>query len=274
MVSHSDPTSVDHSSRPAATATRHALALPEMVHEILGWIMRDHASCWTVRKDGATEAPDDDLEWNDWEDPPRSYGRHGVLVQCAQVNRLWFSEAVPFLWADLADYPSDRSLPEFFVAVPDLARRQLYASVVEQADLCPVEVGESAEAVDQSLRNVSFPRIESLRLRLPGCDGPSHLPRVCCPRLVTLEIDPRFEHMPDTYCVLPQEWDEVLDQIPVGGPLGRDPCSERDSWETRLTSDGPEDLPASGDGPDHRSGSSSPGRPRAICRAASPADNL
>ncbi|PWY81507.1 hypothetical protein BO94DRAFT_547793 [Aspergillus sclerotioniger CBS 115572] len=215
MLPNPDRVQVDQSGSPATTATSHALALPEIVHEIFLWIMSDHASTWKFLKDGVTEEPNDDTDWSDWEESHRSYGRHGVLVQCAQVNRLWFREAVPFIWPDLADYEYYRSLPEFFVDVPDLARRQFYASFVEQADLRPVEVGESPQAVDQALSGVTFPKIQSLRLRLPGCYEPYHLPRVCCPKMVTLEIDPRFEYMPDTYCVLREEWDEMLRQIPM-----------------------------------------------------------
>lgn len=100
----------------------------------------------------------------------------------------------------------------------DPARRQFYANFIRRAELGVLEENKQhIEAVKECLENITFPRLKCLRLRVPGWnwDGEMEIPLFRAPQLTSLEIDPRFEINPDTFAVTQDEWEKVLEYIPV-----------------------------------------------------------
>ncbi|PYI14160.1 hypothetical protein BO99DRAFT_345720 [Aspergillus violaceofuscus CBS 115571] len=233
---------------PAQTpATRRALRLPEILTEIIVWIHADTLNTWpatraplppestptpTLSTDDGDDPSNDpsidvddegsvsDTTWAEDADEHEStyhYTRAGALYRCALVNRPWSAATLPVLWRDdLGCSHSSNELLDRLARSADPARRQMYAAMVTRARL--VTVGEPvAQGYGAALREVEFPRLESVTLVCPGAGGGalSYVPPVRGDRVRVLEIDPRFESWPDTYCVRHAEWEALLEEIPT-----------------------------------------------------------
>ncbi|RAK75899.1 uncharacterized protein BO72DRAFT_449349 [Aspergillus fijiensis CBS 313.89] len=222
---------------PTPTKAGHrALILPELLTEIIAWIHADTLNTWPVtraprlRESTPTPTPstddcDDqgsvsDILCDEDADEPETryhYTRTGALYRCALVNRPWSAVTLPMLWRDDLDSShSSNDLPDRLVRIADPARRQMYAAMVTRARL--VTVSEPvAQGYGAALREVEFPRLESVTLVCPGAGGGelSCVPPVRGGRVKVLEIDPRFESWPDTYCVRHAEWEALFGEIPT-----------------------------------------------------------
>lgn len=190
----------------ALTAAEHALRLPEILFSIFSWIHEDRYGYW-----GYIEYYDDD---GGYETEEPGYGHEGVLMRCGLVNKLWYAEAMPILWATPGTLGmlTSNSLPRFFSPIKSLARRQFYANFVQTATLVTVTEDAAAEC-DSALFGVTFPKSTSLKLIL---NHSCYVPRVEGHGFTELLIDPPFECNPDTYLMTRDQIGAVLDQIPVG----------------------------------------------------------
>ncbi|KAF2096260.1 hypothetical protein NA57DRAFT_79027 [Rhizodiscina lignyota] len=179
-------------------AVQRALLMPEVLSAIFKWIHEDNASFWYA-KDGHR-------------DTHYRYGREGVLVRCGLVNRLWFKEAMRCLWMEPnVGFFRQCNLPALFAKI-NPSRRQFYADFIKKAVL--VTISDSRDP-DSPLCAVIFPKLEALKLVLDGyCDG-FYVPKVNCPKLTNLEIDPPYESEPEeSFGITRDEMDIILDQIP------------------------------------------------------------
>jgi hypothetical protein len=202
------------------SAMHRALLLPEILSMIFAWIAADNAFYFISHIEDDSENEIDEVDSAESKPSLPSYGAKGVLARCAQVSHLWFSEAIPFLWSDPDNLGVTEGLADSFAFV-ERPRRQIYADWVQStvARTCPEGEGEDG------LRDLEFPRLGRLRLMIStrhhwsSMDDESkayRIPRIRAPQLLELEIDPPFDiHPPDTYGVDPNDWDSILDQVPV-----------------------------------------------------------
>lgn len=196
------------------TAAQKVLSIPELRAQILAWIEASDGGRWidpvlTAKRmeEDPDLSPDDAECW---------YYPNGVLVRCAQVNSDWWRDVIPLLWEEYDDrWPTPADL--FDNIAPE--RRQLYANHIRKAALDLLEQGEVRQVARKCMRDVVFPNLKSLQLRVGGYnklgDSDIELPIFHAPRLVSLDIDPRFEINPDTYGVFQEEWPKPLDLITV-----------------------------------------------------------
>lgn len=184
------------------SARQRTLATPEIVSLVLSWIYQDDQFHQTVYKESSL--PD--------EDPDESYYGHlGVLLRCAQVNKLWHLEAVTFLWREPCIY-TDHWLHTRFSAFTDFERKQYHANLVEETTLITLSRSEAARG-DAVLEGVEFPRLKEVRIYLDG--NGEHITKIRGSHVKVLDLDPSFDYYPDTYRVSREEMDVILDQLPV-----------------------------------------------------------
>lgn len=142
----------------------------------------------------------------------RSRDRDRSLLACCLVNSIWFSAAMPLLWAS----PTDRyvvetmwpTLPLLFSRI-EPARRQMYADAVKNACLMSAE---RFAPYDEAIQGVSFPALRTLTVYL---DDGHHVPTVKGHQVRGLTLNPRFDVNPDTYGVDRDDIETILDQIAV-----------------------------------------------------------
>ncbi|KXJ90559.1 hypothetical protein Micbo1qcDRAFT_234491 [Microdochium bolleyi] len=152
------------------SACTRALAMPEILAEILSWVAADTtwSSCASDDTDtgaGAgsgedTGSEDDDVEEKEEEEP---YGTPGVLARCARVNSLWFSLSVAHLWEDMAfvTWPLGGGLSGMtrcLYLVPDAERRRAYARCVRWAYVGGLVPLPSSPSPSSSSANDASPR--------------------------------------------------------------------------------------------------------------------
>ena len=158
-----------------------ALALPEILSEILVWI---------------------EDKWN---------GPRWVL-NCALVNKTWFHEAIRILWGS-TEIASGIRLDEIMITIrPD--RRQMYADLVREATVRTYNQ-ETEAVVQPALENLVFPKLHTLYLDLVfrgwNTEESIRAPALNMPNLQTLHID-RWRAPISLY---PHHWDYLTDRIPV-----------------------------------------------------------
>ncbi|RAL08447.1 uncharacterized protein BO97DRAFT_408295 [Aspergillus homomorphus CBS 101889] len=209
------------------TATRRALSLPEIVSEIIAWIHADTDNDWPASAPpqpnlqdfkNPSDSDHDNLYASDSESSESHtyyYSRTGVLFRCALVNRLWFHATIPALWEEDLDWSFRSQIPDHLTQVEDPSRRQMYANYIKRANLTTVPEACSLKYA-AALGGLQFPRLEYVKLICPGADWQesSNVPPLLSSRVKVLDIDPRFEWNPITYCVKHAEWDELFEQIP------------------------------------------------------------
>lgn len=141
-----------------------ALALPEIVGEILIWLDND---------------------------------RKHWLLNCALVNKTWFHEAIRILWRNLET--NGILLEEGMMGI-SLCRRQMYANHVKIASVATY-LQETEPEFQPALECVSFPQLHTLCLVLAfhgsGTDKCIRIPAVNMPSLQTLHVEyPAAFNMP------------------------------------------------------------------------------
>ncbi|KAE8372200.1 hypothetical protein BDV26DRAFT_105438 [Aspergillus bertholletiae] len=207
-----NPTYYPYRPHLSVTATDRVLSSPELLCEIFSWINKDDTFCCTV----ANEAEDVFYESTDWSNFPEAhyYGKRGVLLRCSLVNSLWWSEAIRFIWERLSGGHWDTDLPGCFAGFLDPYRKQFYANLIKQADLVTIDE-DNADAHDRLIQGVIFSNLERLCLYCP--ENLDYVPRLQCPSLKILEIDPYFESEfgRNEYGLSQEQWDKVLDRISV-----------------------------------------------------------
>ncbi|CAG8238459.1 unnamed protein product [Penicillium nalgiovense] len=165
-----------------------ALALPEIVGEILVWLDND---------------------------------RKHWLLNCALVNKTWFHEAIRILWRNLET--NGIPLEEGMMGI-SLWRRQMYANHVKIASVATY-LQETESEFQPALECVSFPQLHTLCLVLAfhgsGTDKCVRIPAVNMPSLQTLHVEyPAAFNMPKNVkypagprYLYPDQWDYLADQI-------------------------------------------------------------
>ncbi|EJD45511.1 hypothetical protein AURDEDRAFT_184744 [Auricularia subglabra TFB-10046 SS5] len=174
-----------------------ALLVPELLSQIFMWIYLDEDTYWDVfDEDGEKE---------------HSYGRDGVLMRCGLVSKLWWEEAMPYLWAD---QPCGWSFVHTLRAVaPD--RRRFLANCVKSVTMHTV-IERDADEVDEFLRGLTFPKLHTLKLLLDICCV--HIPRIDGHAIRHLVIDPRWEVNPTMYALDEDTMDIFLDNLATSFP--------------------------------------------------------
>ncbi|CRL24223.1 unnamed protein product [Penicillium camemberti] len=165
-----------------STAHR-ALALPEIVGEILFLI---------------------------YQYPARTWYRTRWLLNFALVNKTWCNEALRILWGDMDAH--EEPLDEVMINIsPD--RRQIYANFVKTATVTTYSQ-ETESVVQPALENVVFPQIHTLRLVLVfhnmDTEKGIRIPILNMPNLQILHVD----HSTDLTYLYPDQWDYLADRIP------------------------------------------------------------
>ncbi|KAJ5695578.1 hypothetical protein N7536_005990 [Penicillium majusculum] len=165
-----------------STAHR-ALALPEIVGEILFSIDRYPAMIWYRTR---------------W------------LLNCALVNKTWCNEALRILWSDME--ADGKPLDEVMINIsPD--RRQIYANFIKTATVTTYSQ-DTESVVKPALENVVFPQIHTLRLVLAfhnmDTEEGIRTPIFNMPNLQILHVD----HSIGPNYLYPDQWDCLADQIP------------------------------------------------------------
>ncbi|VUC28742.1 unnamed protein product [Clonostachys rosea] len=188
-------------------APTNPLLLREIVAEVMKWIDMDYGFSHEVYSGKLDEYDEPEVL--------ASYGKDGVLARCCCVNRLWFNEAAPLLWAAPTQFTfaMDQTLSKMLDKL-DMSRRQLYANFVKEAVIAGVPPDDAFEH-DEPLKGLDFPKLESVDLPLAGWGESEYIPRIKNHRVKILAIDPSFDIYPDTYRVMQNEMGSILDQIPV-----------------------------------------------------------
>src|ERR1700761_4333209 len=145
-------------------AVQRALLMPEILSAVLIWITLD-----------------------EFGDIHHGYGPGGVLARCGLVSKLWFNEAIPYLWRDLTMMGYMYHHLSALFALVEPTRRQFYANFVETATIVTLYEDRPREE-DDALRGVAFPKLKSLCMRLGG-RRQIHVPMIESHRVTALEID-------------------------------------------------------------------------------------
>lgn len=190
--------------------------MPHILAGIFASIWEDVEGIW-LDHDLSEAMQNEHPEWSASEAEYR-YDQLGVLVRCAQVNSQWYYEAVRILWRQWTDTFSLCLHAACEKLEP--ARRQFYASFLYRACLFILEDDHQIDAAKDCLGDIIFPKLEHLTICVPGHGWGDNveIPIIRAPRMIFLEIDPRFERNPDTYGVDQSEWERLFKLIPVSYP--------------------------------------------------------
>ncbi|CAG9953947.1 unnamed protein product [Clonostachys rosea f. rosea IK726] len=182
----------DRETTPGPT---HPLLLREIVAEVMKWIDIDYEFSHDVYSGKLDEYDEPEVL--------TTYGKNGVLARCCCVNRLWFNEAAPLLWA----------APTQFTFAMD----QTLSRCVTATDVCQLRQGgchcwcppDEASKNDEPLKGLEFPKLESVDLPLAGWGESEYIPRIGNHQVKILVIDPSFDVYPDTYRVMQDEMGSI-----------------------------------------------------------------
>ena len=202
------------------------LSNPILVQQIIEWIFKDYR-WWPVSQPSKkpsrgdnTDLSDDLDDSDDSDDSHPSFGRGGILARCAQVNKLWFYEAARVLWRDWDDWPvfGQSVLFKTFEKM-NPTRRQIYANMVQSAELVAIEDEDLLEKVQTTFEDITFPNLKTIELLVPGdCNYETNrvqIPIFHAPRLTSLSIDPHYEWDPPLYFVSRDEWKILFEIVRV-----------------------------------------------------------
>ncbi|KAG8623808.1 hypothetical protein KVT40_008784 [Elsinoe batatas] len=180
------------SMRPArANAAQRALQLPEIVSTLFQII---HTGPYNVScMQNATK---------------RYLAEIDILFQCSLVNKLWYSEAARLIWIEPQSMTYTVTFPDLFAAIP-AHRRQFYADFVEEVTYHSPNEEETAKH-NELFKDVIFPRLKSICVML---DWESCIPKLDCPNLQELDLDPRHECYPEMWVVTQDRTDIILNQV-------------------------------------------------------------
>ncbi|KAF4555929.1 Hypothetical protein D9617_2g058940 [Elsinoe fawcettii] len=185
---------IDLPLRPAhLSAAQRALSLPEVVSALFQYIYAGFY--YSIRIT---------------EDEYGHFDEYDLLFQCSLVNKLWYKEATRLIWKEPRQMTWNRGPAEILAPIP-ADRRQYYANFIEEVEIFVPCESEAAEEKDTSpLHKVVFPRLKRMRVYL---DWDAQLPRLDCPNLQELNLDPRHEFYPEMWCITQPDTDRILDQV-------------------------------------------------------------
>ncbi|KGO74638.1 hypothetical protein PITC_084140 [Penicillium italicum] len=170
------------SDKSGICTTHRALAIPEIVCEILLWINRH----------------------------PKFWSRAPWLLSCALVNKTWSHEALRILWSDME--VAGAPLDEVMIRI-STDRRQSYANLVKTATVTAYDE-ETQSLTQPTIENVVFPQLHTLRLALTFHDSLNckciHIPTLSMPNLETLDV----YRSRGPFYLYPDHWDYLAFRIP------------------------------------------------------------
>lgn len=150
------------------SASRRVLSLTELVSLIFEFVAVGYL-------------PGDDEGFYMLENPRRiaSSTSRATLWNCAQVNTLWFREAMRHLWSELSGskFGALESMP--------LARRQIYMSFVTRLSLVCAPYSSQRNGL---LKGLNFPRVRSVTIQFWEKLKLLYLPKIQSPALRVLDI--------------------------------------------------------------------------------------
>lgn len=152
------------------TAAQRVLTSPELIGEILSCVKDDYHESWSS---------------NAQEAYPIAPTRRSTLARCAQINSIWFPEAMRQLWNESSSPPS-YSLPQTLTGLTR-SMKQYYVRFITNASL--IEVQKSTIRINtEAVQGVSFQELRTLHLILDRTRPKVWLPKTQTPRLETVHI--------------------------------------------------------------------------------------
>lgn len=220
------------------SAAEEALNLPEILGNIFRHVFDDNFfqeeeeddDAWMEmipgyqrpesEEDATSNTSDENKLEGEGEEPPytlsESYGNYGVLVRCALVSTLWAEIALPILWEDYQSWMASEMNVAYRFESIEPSRRQYYANMIKTLALYTTSE-ETQDKLRISTHGITFPNVPEIKLFVNGSG--TEVPDIKVPNLVTLNIDPHYEHPPCEVYVFQDDWKKVLDAIPVGSAL-------------------------------------------------------
>lgn len=158
------------------TAAQRVFAIPELVGEILSWLVHSYDP-------GPPETKSEDT-------PNGSKSNtvtHRTLLRCACVNSLWFREATRHLW----EHPTPEAHTSIAAYLANVSppRRQMYADFIASGNLLIGPWNNLSETNSDVLDGLSFPRLHTLTLYLYVGLQTILLPDVQTPSLSAIKIE-------------------------------------------------------------------------------------
>lgn len=105
-----------------------------------------------------------------------------ALVRCGLVNRIWFGQAICYLWKHIGD---DKKQLRFHFRKIELHCRQIYVNFVET---CWVKLVCTPREAQEVFGNLIFHNLRSLKIPLNMHPTRRFLPQMNAPRLDTVEL--------------------------------------------------------------------------------------
>lgn len=192
------------------TATQRALLMPEIVHEILMWMIAGHYKKY--RPSGSVRslfpafpkaedvsitevfvakvASDQSLRlWKpkrDW----LLYRKIRAIWRYALVNHVWLGEVLRFMWRRPTKDYGRRSIVRLLQSIKP-ERRDVYADMIQISALNTVPDCQRREA-NAVVRGLTFDNLRHLKLTVhcwhKTLRGSANIPRVRCPNVIALEM--------------------------------------------------------------------------------------
>ena len=148
------------------------------------------------------EKEKEDAQWCRYPSQGRTVNA-GHLLQCGLVNKFWYREAMPFLWAIPCQYYNPRKFLAKLLAGIEPDRRQSCAKYIKGGIIKTYNWGAAED--DEIFHGLDFPNMKKLVLI---CDG-RHTPQFVSQGVTSLTIISDDSQQPEVMAT-------ILDKIPVG----------------------------------------------------------
>lgn len=169
-----------HSLATPKTSAQKALGLPEIVAQILSYLPGVYGA---YSAESWAPAP-----WTVNDETHKASRRYlADLINLAQVNNVWFSEAMRLLWKEGTEL-KQRSMIGLLESVKE-ENRQFYAALIQTAVIFEPQ-RENVLASNRIVACLDFSRLKYLSIILPNTKGAQKLclPAIEAPQLKVLDI--------------------------------------------------------------------------------------
>lgn len=142
--------------------------------------------------------------------PSGWFASSNALIHCGLVNKLWLGEVLPVIWSHIGT-----QIERVFTKLKP-GRRQFYANFVVFAESCILNDGLCSKDLSQNLKDIVFPKMETILMFTCGERGECSLPRMNCPNLYRMtfqDMDYENEEKEDDMC--PDAWESIFWDISV-----------------------------------------------------------
>ncbi|KGO40962.1 hypothetical protein PEXP_087450 [Penicillium expansum] len=145
--------------------------------------------------------------------PSGWFASSNALIHCGLVNKLWLGEVLPVIWSHIGT-----QIERVFTKLKP-GRRQFYANFVVFAESCILNDGLCSKDLSQNLKDIVFPKMETILMFTCGERGECSLPRMNCPNLYRMtfqDMDYENEEKEDDMC--PDAWESIFWDISTKYP--------------------------------------------------------